>query len=95
MSHSYNFDGDHCVALKDNGKAGWPHSGPAVIDGRLPGEFQIIGHTLMVSVTDQGFTQNANSVFSAAVGNGNFGSGAFSEVYNGPQITTRAGWSSA
>ena len=86
VTHSQHDNGSHCLALTDDGSAGWPHSGPALFDGTLSGVFQIIGGLIMVSIDDGGVSQNAGSVYSATASNGNLGKGAITEIYDGESI---------
>ena len=87
VTHSQHSNFRHCLTLTDNGTLGWPHSGPAVLDGRrdLGGSFQIIGPLIEV-VTNQGggqSGQNAAAVYSATVGYGKFDTGTFEQIYGG------------
>lgn len=85
VTHSKFSNFRHCLTLTDNGTLGWPHSGPAVLDGRrdLGGSLQIIGPLIEV-VTNQGGTiQNAAAVYSATVGYRKFDTGAFEQIYGG------------
>lgn len=86
VSRSKYSDGTYCLALTDDGSDGWRHSGPAVLDGKLDGEFQIIGGLIAVTINDGGFYFPSASVYSAPTRKGNIGSGAVEEIYGGESI---------
>src|SRR5579862_6649042 len=72
-----------CLTLKDDGSLGWPHSGSASLvigSTKFPyGTFQLIDHTLVVTIQAPGYGQNAGLVFTAPVRN-SIGKGAYDEV---------------
>ena len=91
ISHSKGSNGAFCLKLTDDGSAGFPHSGPAMINTglngqALSGQFQFINHVIIVAIGDTGFTQNAGSTYSSRANNGNLGEGAFATIYNGLEI---------
>lgn len=88
VSDSQYFNGNHCLALTDDGSGGWTHSGPAVLDGQDDGSFALIGKTLLVSIELEGDYMNASTVITARAAGGTIGKGAFTEVYDGPSIDT-------
>jgi len=83
-------NGNHCLTLTDDGSAGWPHSGPAIIhsarNGTLSGTFQFIDHIVLVSIDDEGQTQNASSVYALRTRNSNLGDGGLQEVNGGQTV---------
>jgi hypothetical protein len=84
-----NGDGKTCLTLTDNGSEGWPHSGQASIPGQPYGTFQVIGHTLVVAIEEQGGTgQNAGLVFTATAGKDKFGKGITVVIYGGESINS-------
>ena len=91
ISQSQFSNGTDCLTLKDDGSLGWPHSGyaSAVIGGtKFPyGTFQVIDHTLVVTIQAPGYGQNAGLVFTAPVKK-NIGEGAYDEVYGGEAFDT-------
>jgi hypothetical protein len=44
----------HCLALTDDGSAGYTHSGFVMEDGQYYGQFQVIGRTIMIIVQAPG-----------------------------------------
>ena len=54
VTKSKGNNGTHCFALTDNGSDGFPHSGPALLDNNLTGQFQVIGKIIMLSVQGGG-----------------------------------------
>jgi hypothetical protein len=90
VTHSIRSNGAYCLTLTDDGSLDWPHSGEASltsqVSGNLPyGTFQLIDHTLVVTMEQQGETQNAGLVFSAPASNGNIGKGVYDQVYGGEE----------
>ena len=90
VSHSQRSNGTYCLTLTDDGSLGWPHSGLASLvggGGKLPyGTFQLIDHILVVTIQQQGGSQNAGLVFVAPVVNGNIGKGTYDQVYGGEEF---------
>jgi hypothetical protein len=86
LTHTKYGNSTHCLTLTDDGSAGWPHSGPAVLDGKLTGQFQFIDHTIVVTIDDVGAYMNAGSVYASRPSNGGLGEGGFSEVYDGSPL---------
>jgi hypothetical protein len=90
VTHSIRSNGAYCLTVTDDGSLGWPHSGEASltsqVSGNLPyGTFQLIDHTIMVTMDQQGETQNAGLVFNAPASNGNIGKGVYEQVYGGEE----------
>jgi len=83
-------NGAHCLTLTDDGSAGWPHSGPAVIqsarNGTLYGTFQFIDHIVMVSIDDGAGLESGNSVYAVRTSKGNLVDGGLEEVYGGASV---------
>jgi len=97
VTHAQHANGGYCLTLADNGSLGWRHSGQAAlagarVGGTLPyGTFQLIGHTIIVTIEQPGGTgQNAGLVFTGAAANGSVGSGLYDQVYGGEAADTGA-----
>jgi hypothetical protein len=94
VSHSQHSDGTYCLTLKDGGSYGWPHSGYASLvigSSKFPyGTFQVINHTLVVTIEAQGYGQNAGLVFIGSASRGNIGRGVFEDVYGGEDFDSGA-----
>jgi len=91
VSQSRGANGTYCLTLTDNGSLGWRHSGPASLtgvgSGTLQGTFQLIEHTLVVTIQSQGGSgQNEGLVFAGSAGSGNIGKGFYTGVYGGEEI---------
>jgi hypothetical protein len=88
-------NGDYCVTLTDDGSYGWPHSGAASINTGLNGAtqtgiFQLIGHTVVISIDNPGLTENAGTVYATRADKGALTDGAFSEMYGGESVNSGA-----
>jgi hypothetical protein len=88
VTHSRHADGTYCLTLNDDGSLGWPHSGEASLSGQglggnLPyGDFQLIRHTMMVSIdSPAGTGVDTTLIFTARSANGSIGTGAFEDAY--------------
>jgi hypothetical protein len=91
VSRSQSFNGPHCLMLTDDGSAGFPHSGSATLPGTEPGEFQVIGHTLLVTLGVVGSGEEvATDIFSAPARDGIFGEGVWGYVQGGTNDSGRA-----
>jgi len=76
------FDGHfkYCLTLTDDGSAGFPHSGPAVLNGsgqsNVPGVFQVINNELVATFLVVGSGEELSGwVFVGPASNGNIGKG--------------------
>jgi hypothetical protein len=80
----------YCLTLTDNGSAGFPHSGPAVLNGsgedNLEGLFQIVNNHLVVTFYVPGSDASiAGLVFVGSAGkSGDIGKG-FGELVSGAE----------
>lgn len=94
VTHSQHSNGTYCLTLTDNGSDGWPHSGSASLiigSQTFPGgSFQVINHTLVATITAQGYSQNAGLLFIAPAARGNIGRGVFEDVYGGGDFDSGA-----
>ncbi len=91
VTHSQSFNGLHCLVLFDDGTDRFPHSGSATLAGTESGEFQIIGHTLLVSLEVVGSGQEvATFAFSAPARDGMFGVGVWGFLQGLPIDSGRA-----
>jgi hypothetical protein len=88
VTHSQHANGTYCLTLNDDGSLDWPHSGEASLSGQgvggtLPyGDFQLIRHTMMVSIeSPAGTGVDTTLVFTAHAGNGSIGTGAYEIAY--------------
>jgi hypothetical protein len=87
VSQSHGYDGKHCLALVDDDSLGWAHSGPAGIDNKYVGAFQVIGNLLMVSIAIPGQNGELSSFeLSAVAHNGDPGNGVYQTSYAGPPM---------
>ncbi|HEX3431723.1 MAG TPA: hypothetical protein VHT03_12645 [Rhizomicrobium sp.] len=84
MTGSRGFNGNHCLAVTDDGGFGWPHSGFGMLDngGADSATFQIIGNSIEVVAQDQG-QEVEGTVITASAKNGTLGKGVFSIVLTG------------
>jgi len=48
--HRHGPDSTHCLALTDDGSAGWKHSGYVLVDSQYYGQFQVIGRSILIFV---------------------------------------------
>ncbi len=88
VTHSQHGNGTYCLGLNDDGSFGWTHSGEATLTGQnvggtLPyGSFQLIGHTLLVTIDQPGCNGlDASLVFVAPSTDGNIAKGIYTQVY--------------
>ena len=80
ISHSQSANGTYCVTLTDDGEFGWPHSGPASVNGfgDIYGEFQLINGMLVVTIQVVGSGEELASVlFTARASGGHIGKGVY------------------
>ena len=85
VTRSQTFNGAHCLVLTDDGSAGFPHSGAAEMAGTEGGVFQIIGHTLLVSLQVIGSGEEiATYAFSAPARDDLFGEGVWGYLQGAP-----------
>jgi hypothetical protein len=93
ITHSQFNNRTDCLTLDDNASNGWRHSGSALLmigSSRYSGSFQLINHTIVATITAQGYSQNAALMFIASAGRGNIGKGVFEEVYGGSNFDSGA-----
>jgi hypothetical protein len=91
VTHSQSFNGLHCLVLTDDGSAGFPHSGGATLAGTEGGVFQIIGHTLLVSLEVIGSGEEvATYAFSAPANDGLLGQGVWGYLQGLPADSGKA-----
>src|ERR1700756_4284214 len=74
VTDSKGFNGNHCLALTDDGSFGWPHSGFGMLDGTNFASFQVIGNTIEVAVQDEG-QEVEGTVITASAKKGVIGNG--------------------
>ena len=83
ISHAKVGNGTYCLTLQQTGK----NSGSAsVVMGSQTfsfGTFQIFNHTIVTTISAQGYGQNAGLVFIGSAHRGTIGPGVFDEVYGG------------
>ena len=85
VSRSQHANGTYCIALKDNGSLGWPHSGEATIlpeSGTTGGTFQVINGLMVVTFSQPGGTGELGALlFTARASNGHIGTGTYEQFY--------------
>jgi hypothetical protein len=89
VTHSQHANGTYCLTLTDNGGLGWRHSGGASLSGprvggTLPyGDFQLIRHTIMVTIDSPGAQSGVDTtlVFTAPAQSGSIGTGVYEDAY--------------
>jgi hypothetical protein len=84
VTRSARSNGQYCLTLTGTSR----HAGSASLTGpnglNLPfGTFQVVNRTLVATIQQQGYSQNAGLVFIASASGGNIGQGAFDQVYGG------------
>jgi hypothetical protein len=82
VTQSQRSNGTYCVSLTDNGSYGWPHSGPAVLNGQnnpYGGYFTVVDGLMTVTFTYPSGEGDccAFQVFTAHASNGKIGKGVF------------------
>lgn len=82
VTKSQRNNGTYCVSLTDNGSYGFPHSGPAVLNGQnnpYGGYFTVIDGLITVTFTYPSGAGDCCSfqVFTAHANNGKIGKGVF------------------
>jgi hypothetical protein len=82
---STGFNGNHCLALTDDGGFGWPHSGFGMLDSTNFASFQVIGNTIEVVVQDEG-QEVEGTVITAQAKRGSLGNGVFTIVLAGESV---------
>jgi|ERR1051326_5042847 len=97
VTRSDHSNGTYCLTLTDAGDFGRPHSGSATLTGgpligvQPYGEFQVINHTIVVSVEQQlGSGFNAGLIFTGHAANGSFGGLVYDQDYGGFENDTGA-----
>lgn len=85
LSQHSNWTG--CLTLTENGR-----SASLVIGSQkfTSGSFLVINHTLVATITAQGYGQNAGLMFIAPASRGEIGPGVFEEVYGGSDFDSGA-----
>ena|ERR1700720_3821429 len=86
VTDSKGFNGNHCLALTDDGSFGWPHSGFGMLDGTNFTSFQVIGNNIEVAVQDEGSQEVEGTVVTARAGSGNIGNGVFAIILSGESV---------
>jgi hypothetical protein len=84
-SDSKGFNGNHCLALSDDGGFGWPHSGFGLLDGTSFATFQVIGNSIEVAVQDEG-QEVEGTVITASAKRGSLGNGVFTIILAGESV---------
>jgi hypothetical protein len=57
--------------LADDGSVGWPHSGPALLDGQNYGQFAVVNGTILIYIDITGSGQElADLTFRSGASNG-------------------------
>jgi hypothetical protein len=75
-----------CVALTDDGSAGWPHSGSAVLvpeNSTYPGQFQVIDGLLTVTIPAPAGSTLEFLLYTARASNGHISKGVYNLAYGG------------
>jgi hypothetical protein len=85
VSHSQHFNGTYCLALTDDGKLGWPHSGEASLvpqGNTYSGTFQLIDGALTITIpVPTGTAELESFLYIASASGGRIGRGVFEEAY--------------
>jgi hypothetical protein len=89
VSRSQHSNGTYCLTLAQNSGSGGSAS---VLIGsrRYLGSFLIVNHTLVTTITAQGYSQNAALMFIGSATRGDIGRGAFEDVYGGSDFDSGA-----
>jgi len=85
VTDSRGFNGNHCLALTDDGSFGWPHSGFGMLDGTNFASFQVIGNSIEVAVQDEGL-EVEGTVITAPARRGSLGNGVFAIILAGESV---------
>ena len=85
VTDSRGFNGNHCLALTDDGSFGWPHSGFGMLDGANFASFQVIGNSIEVAVQDEG-QEVEGTVITARAQHGSLGDGVFTIILAGESV---------
>jgi hypothetical protein len=89
VTRSQHSNGTFCLTLTESSKDGG--SASVLIDNqKYPGSFIVINHTLVATLTAQGYSQNDGLVFIGSADGGNIGKGAFENVYGGSDFDSGA-----
>ncbi|MGA2424399.1 MAG: hypothetical protein ABSG07_10370 [Terriglobales bacterium] len=86
VTKSQYANGTYCVALTDDGSAGWPHSGGAVLvpeTGTYPGIFQVIDGLLTVNIPAPAGANLSFLLYTARASGGHIGKGVYNLAYGG------------
>src|ERR1700731_3311584 len=89
VTGSRGFNGNHCLALTDDGGFGWPHSGFGTLDGTNFASFQAIGNAIEVVVQDEGGNGEVEgTVITASARKGAIGNGVFTIILAGETVAS-------